>query len=226
MVIIDTYKFKETSKYTDLIAKYYNFSSPGLVALVFIMPILFSFAFSMQTWLNSNEHWLVRHLSYEHTLMIFIFPIVNYFAIKKYLQPLIMKYRSSKWLSATAVISDIKIMEISIPHRGYREVVYLPNIKYEFSVDDDSYTGNRYSFEAHKALNEMLGSSDETDNRFEKYVNEKKIEIFYDPQNPNSSVIIKTLQPYSKVLYVQMVLLVSLGIISNIMCTIAWLQAI
>jgi hypothetical protein len=225
-MILDTFNFKDTSRHTDLITDSHNFSSPGLMAIIFIIPVLFSFGFSLQTWLNSNENWLAQHLSYEHTLMIFIFPVMNYFAIKTYLLPLILEYQSSKWLPATANIARINIIRITIPHKGYWEQVYLPAIHYKFSVNDRLYTGSRYSFEAHNAFHEMLGSSDGIDLQFEKYLDGKKVKVFYDPRDPNRSVIFNTLQPYSKVHYILMSLLVMSGIFSNIMCTLEWLHVI
>lgn len=101
--------------------------------------------------------------------------------------------QASSWKTTEATVEEIYLDEIKVRRRygfGYdRETV----VQYTFQVNKQNYTGNTISF--------GYGStgSDKLDRHtiiYEKLNTAKTIQIWYNPQNPNESVITKGTNNY------------------------------
>lgn len=118
-----------------------------------------------------------------------IFCLFSYFTCADCTQ-FLMAVRSMRWKKASAMISEVKrdtsvdSCVANFPGSGKYKPFYTVTIcVYRFQVNDVWYSGDRYSFGGYADQNTMLRNSGDT------------IAVFYDPQNPSESVVVKGLTP-------------------------------
>jgi hypothetical protein len=97
-------------------------------------------------------------------------------------------YRGAKtedWAAATATIAEAKVVESRrTDSDGRRSTTYSVKLVYEYTVDGEAYEGSRIRYGA-------LAHNDRSDAKAEKskYEKGKKVEVFYDPEEPSSAVL-------------------------------------
>ncbi|HIH42313.1 TPA: DUF3592 domain-containing protein [Candidatus Woesearchaeota archaeon] len=96
---------------------------------------------------------------------------------------------SLEWPGVEGIIigSRIEKME-SYESDGSRQVTYYPRIAYFYNISDKSFTSNRVSFGEYWSSN--IKHSEEV---VAKYPLDARISVYYDPNNPENSVLEKGL---------------------------------
>ncbi|WP_320034313.1 DUF3592 domain-containing protein [Halarcobacter sp.] len=128
-----------------------------------------------------------------------------YLLIKSFI-PIYFYFISKSWIKIIANINDIYISEVRFVYsimNGYN--VWHPKINYSFKVNGTIYKGNRLSFENEKFEYKLDPNSSSRYHKpnfdFGNWVETKKVEIYYNPKNPNQSVIYRKLNVFSFIVY-------------------------
>lgn len=104
------------------------------------------------------------------------------------MQEVVGANRSGKWLavSGTIIRSEVKISEDRRSRSSSRmsEIVqsYQPDVAYRFTVNNTSLTGDRIKFG-------MVSNASLAEKTVRKYPLDKEVDIYYDPDNTNQSVL-------------------------------------
>ncbi len=114
---------------------------------------------------------------------------------------MVMKMREAKraasWTQATARIlkSELATVERPGPNKTTRKV-QLPQVEYEFAKGFDKFVGDRIS------IGEIAPGSVEVQQALERYRVGASVPVFYNPANPQESVLERDLPKYFAVAWV------------------------
>ncbi len=190
--------------------------------------ISFACIFSISLWIKSfsirqsfsfSEHYLLTlFLLMMIFLTLFLF-LKNNNIIKK------SKEASKNWKKIEADVVDLKIKVFMSPsHRGRTTFHYIPDITYKYDIDDISYTSKQVSFDEKKVFEPALkdinsyyygvSKHNKPNELFKKWDKTKKVDIFYNPKNPQESVIYLTFK-YSMPYYRPAVIFTFLTMLVN-----------
>lgn len=98
---------------------------------------------------------------------------------------------SRNWLATEGKVIASSVEEIRqtnqmLINEGASNFEYKVNVKYEYSVDGQSYTGDVVT----AGLPNVFDSQSDAENIVAQYSNDKTIELFYDPSKPQNSALI------------------------------------
>jgi hypothetical protein len=171
-----------------------------LSLLLLPLPLLFL----LNNCLNHHTHF------YNNSYLGLFFILLILFSVydcKRYLTPLINKYKSRSWKKTTAKIIEIVIFKVRVQYRYGSSIEYFPAVKYEFKVNNKIYQSCNFSFESEYVYNVPLepnaSNQYHTMNaKFAKWLDEKELQIYYDSNNPNKSVVIKDFHQFRNIFYI------------------------
>ncbi len=92
---------------------------------------------------------------------------------------------SSNWLGTSAVIASSNIRRDWDKNKGTPKTQYWFEVQYNYEVDQKPYLGERYAFHG----NPSFKTKTEAQKLLEEFPIGKTITIFYQPDNPQESVI-------------------------------------
>jgi len=98
---------------------------------------------------------------------------------------------SDHWLPITAEIEQVKLESLPFLSRGLFRIVQ-PQVVYSFELDDKTYQGNRISFSEPNYF--LKHAREHAVKELVLYPIGKRLTVFYNPNNPNESVIHKGVQ--------------------------------
>lgn len=192
--------------------------------------IIFSFDLGFLFYRCPNQENLI-HNANQNVGYIAVFLILSSaYNCYHYVPPWINKLKASSWEKITAEILKINIIRIRVARRYGSTVEYFPVIEYRYEVDNKKYKSNRFSFESDYNYNFSLdpGTSNKyhpINKKFSKWIEEKKVEIYYNPKNPMQSVVIKDFHPLRNLFYIVFgIISISTFIVSifNFACWAYW----
>jgi len=139
-------------------------------------------------------------------ILLFLFILSGIYLLMNSFIPIYFHFISKSWIKVIANINDIYISEVRFVYsimNGYK--VWHPKINYSFKVNENIYEGNKLSFENEKFEYKLEPNSSSRYHipnfDFGNWVETKKVEIYYNPKNPNQSVIYRKLNVFSFILY-------------------------
>jgi len=194
------------------------------IITVSLLPLPFGFLIN-----RCFQPTMIAHaFSKDYTVLLLVILAVNAYSFKRYTMPLINQHRNKRWENLTANIIEIGIFKVKFP---FNLTKYFPALIYEYEVDQQKYQSHRLSFVSDYVHNQELDSLSsnqyhEMNARFSKWMEEKKLDIYYNPNNPKESVVFRDLHPTRKLFYLilgtlsTMALLVS---IYNLLCYAYWI---
>ena len=94
--------------------------------------------------------------------------------------------RAAKWTKGSARILRAEFVDAT--HNGRN--VKLPRVEYEFAVRFDKFRGQRIS------IGEIMPGSVQAETALARYSVGASVPVFYDPKDPNSSVLERDVPPY------------------------------
>ena len=100
--------------------------------------------------------------------------------------------RAAKWPKGSARILSAELVDTS--HNGRN--VKLPRVDYEFSVRFDKFRGQRIS------IGEIMPGSVQAETALTRYPVGASVPVFYDPKDPNTSVLERDVPPYFAAIWV------------------------
>ncbi len=92
---------------------------------------------------------------------------------------------SSTWLGTSAVITSSIVRREWDKNNGAPETKYWFEIQYNYDVDNRTYLGERYAFHGNPSFKTKAGAK----KLLEKFPIGKTITVYYQPDNPEESVI-------------------------------------
>ncbi len=98
-----------------------------------------------------------------------------------------LRTESENWLSIEAVISESNIRRDWNKNTGTPNAIYQFELQYIYEVNNTSFTGSRYSFHGDSSFK----SKSIVDQLLVKYPVGKRITIYYQPENPQESVVLR-----------------------------------
>lgn len=139
-------------------------------------------------------------------ILVFLFILSGVYLFIKSFIPIYFYFISKSWVKVLANINDIYISEVKFVSsimNSYK--VWQPKISYDFKVDGNIYQGSRLSFENKKFEYNLDPNTSSNYHKvnfdFENWVETKKIEVYFNPKNPNQSVIYRKLKVFSFIIY-------------------------
>ncbi|MCM8538377.1 MAG: DUF3592 domain-containing protein [Lentisphaeraceae bacterium] len=113
-------------------------------------------------------------------VLLLITIIVSY-GFWECLQQVLRGYKSKKWPSVKGTITSFTFEEHS--KRDHTRISYLPKVHYDFIVESDSFSGNTFNFSG------LLLNKDEMEEMKGMYNEGDKVDVYFDPDNPQMSVL-------------------------------------
>lgn len=94
--------------------------------------------------------------------------------------------RARQWRQVPAVITRSELKSVAMPHQGKPKARFLPVIEYQYSVDNQIYTGQRISL----VNDEYLASEPDAVNRLlRRYPVRATPIVYHHPRHPEQSVL-------------------------------------
>ena len=94
---------------------------------------------------------------------------------------------SRKWPTTIGTVADSNVgFEFGWGRSSLSH--YVPHVKYQYSVNGKTYTGDQISFPNPKYLNNV-----DADRVRDQYQKSSEVEVFYDPKDPSKSCLINGL---------------------------------
>jgi hypothetical protein len=124
----------------------------------------------------------------------------NFYGGIIYLKPLYLHHLSKSWLKTSADVIDLYISKRHTPTRfAPASKIYIPKVEFTFFVNGQKYYGDRLSFNIYKDHDHMLDNTtsskyDTANADFGRWLDTKKISVYYNPKDPNQSVVYRELQ--------------------------------
>lgn len=94
---------------------------------------------------------------------------------------------SVKWPTTEAVVTESKVVRQWEKNSGAPKTAYKVELKYNYTVEQKTYLGERYSFG--KPL--IFNASSDAEKIVAEYPLGRKISVYYMPSNPQESAIIR-----------------------------------
>lgn len=95
---------------------------------------------------------------------------------------------SNTWSSVEGVITSAQIDEdTDVDEDGFSSTTYTPQWQYQYTVNGNSYTGERISFGAVRGYGRLKKAQEELD----KYPVNSSVRVYYDPEIPEESVLVQ-----------------------------------
>ncbi len=92
---------------------------------------------------------------------------------------------SSNWLGTSAVIASSNVRRDWDKNNGAPKTQYWFEVQYNYEVEEQTYLGKRYAFHG----NPSFKTKAEAEKLLEEFPIGKTITIFYQPDNPQESII-------------------------------------
>lgn len=167
-----------------------------------------------------NYKYITFHEYYEFIFLGLMILFSAYYS-QLYLSPLLNNYKSKSWKSTTAEIIEIGIFKVKVARRFGSTIEYFPAIIYKFKLDNKIYQNKNFSFESDYIYNYSLNPNasnqyHDINKKFAQWVENKKLKIYYDPKNPNKSVVIKNFHPLRKFFYFFLSILALISFLTSI----------
>jgi len=161
----------------------------SIFALV-IFPLPLGFLFNK----CPNHINFIHHDYQKMTFMLISIILLSAYYCYRYVVPLLKMYKGKSWKSTTANILNVSIIRIKVAHRFGPSIEYFPYVEYAFEVNNKEYHSDRLSFESDYNYNFSLDEKTShryhpMNDKFSKWMDEKKVEIYYNPKNPAQSVV-------------------------------------
>jgi hypothetical protein len=227
---LDLLNFTQNPVFIDII--HYKGISAAQVKTIFsvaLLPLPFGFLINRCT----NPEIFTHAYSKDYTILLLCVLAVYTYFFKCYAMPLINQYRSKTWKQATAEITEIGIFKVKFPvlYSFFYAKGYFPALIYTYEVNQQKYRNRKLSFASDYVYNQELDESssnqyNKMNEQFAKWMKEKKLEIYYNPNNPKESVIFRDFPLSRKIFYrifgtlSTMALLVSTY---NLLCYVYWI---
>ena len=174
----------------------------SIFALV-IFPLPLGFLFN-----KCPNHINFIHYDYQKmTFMLICIILLSAYYCYRYVVPLIRKYKGKSWKRKTANILNVNIIRIKVAYRFGSSIEYFPYIEYVFQVNNREYYSDKLSFESdynyNFSLNEEISNRYHSmNNKFSKWIDENKVEIYYNPKDPTQSVVFRNFHPMRNIFYI------------------------
>lgn len=97
---------------------------------------------------------------------------------------IIMGAASSKWPSTKGTVKKCEPIRSSSNKKNSSSAVYHARVVYEFTVDGETFTGDRYSYGE-----QTQGSYSSADSAKRQFPRGNGIKVYYDPDDPRESVL-------------------------------------
>ena len=92
---------------------------------------------------------------------------------------------SEYWKKTTGIMNNARVLH-SVPPSPYGASTYSAIFSYTYEVNMVSYTGSRYGFAI-----PTYGTKVHAENIIKPFINNKPVSVYYSPDNPENSVLIK-----------------------------------
>jgi hypothetical protein len=201
------------------------------IITVALLPLPFGFFINrcMQPAIFTHDY------SRDYTFLLLFVLAISAYSFKRYAMPLINQYRSKTWERVRANIVEIGIFEVKFPvlHSSLYVTSHFPALIYEYEVGHQKYQNRRLSFASDYVHNPELDewSSNrhhEMNELFSKWVEEQRLNIYYNPKKPKESVVIRKFHPARKVFFMTLGALSAIALfasIYNLLCYVYWITA-
>jgi hypothetical protein len=138
--------------------------------------------------------------------LVFVLYILSsgvYFLVRSF-RPLYYQYQSRSWRQIVADVTEIYISNVDIYYGGLNHH-YSPKVSYVFSVNNEKYYGEKLSFEIPRFEYDLVSGTSSSYNKvnadFSNWVDTKKVSVYFNPDNPNESVIYRKVNTLSFIIY-------------------------
>lgn len=222
---VDLLNFTENPYYYSMIHDK-GFSFAALKSLLNLIILPLSMLFFTERCSNPS--------TFNHSDNISLFLILMLIASAYYTQrninPLIKKFKSKSWEKTIADINKIEISKIKVAYKTGVSIEYVPALTYSYNINGTKYQSDILSFEAEEVYNFSL--DDQTSNRyhdmnnlFSTWVEERKLEVYYNPEMFKESVVFREFHPLRHFFYIVLGLFSAIALIFsiyNIICYVYW----
>ena len=114
---------------------------------------------------------------------------------------------SQAWPSVTGQIVERKVkVDTSYDEDGMSSTTYLPQVTYSYTVNDTVYESNRVAF----GSTPSYASNKKAEEFLTPYVQGASIQVFYNPEKPEESVLTQTMRSMTAGLIVGIVFVVAM----------------
>ena len=151
----------------------------------------------------------VDRFSFSHTFwsLVFVLYILSsgvYFLVRSF-RPLYYQYQSRSWRQTVADVTEIYISNVEMYFAGRNQNYYSPKVSYAFSVNNEKYYGKKLSFEIPRFEYGLVSGTSSRANKvnadFSNWLDTKKVSVYFNPDNPNESVIYRKVNTLSFIIY-------------------------
>jgi Protein of unknown function (DUF3592) len=129
-----------------------------------------------------------RKKNYMYSAVLFLVSIILLLSISN---KIIMLFRLQfAFKENTAVVLNVSVVEteqMTDSEFGGSEIAYIPQISYEYAVENVKYSNNRYS------ITKTGGKKEWASNIVAEYSKGSQIPIFYDKNEPSYAVVTKSI---------------------------------
>ena len=192
----DLYGFTNNDYFKDIIideGAYYVSYKTYFSIVIYIITILM---------LSGMEYWTIEKLfNFKNLTLTIILLFFNFYTFLKYIKPLYFQSKSKHWLKYEADIKSLYISKRHIPVAYVNTTSYIPVITYKYTVNNQNYEGNQLSFnisidDDHTLSNDISSNDDDMNMDFSRWLDTKKVSIYYNPERPSQSVIYRELKGF------------------------------
>jgi hypothetical protein len=197
--------YKKMIVYEGMIGGFFSiksfFASLGSVFYIMIIPRIVNDC--------PNNFLDLDRFSYSHIFwsLVFVLYILSsgvYFLVRSF-KPLYYQFQSRSWKQVVADVTEIYISNIEMYFAGRNRNYYSPKVSYVFSVNDEKYYGEKLSFEIPRFEYDLVSGTSSRYNKvnadFSNWVDTKKVSVYFNPNNPNESVIYRKVNTLSFIIY-------------------------
>jgi len=176
------------------------FAALGSVFYIMIVPSIINNCpdFSQTDRFSTNDIFLLLLSG------IYVFVSGAYFLMRSF-KPLYYQYQSRSWQQFIADVTKIYISSVEIHSRGRDHTYYSPKVSYSFSINDKKYHGDKVSFEIPRFEYDLASGTSSRYHKvnadFSNWLETQKVPIYYNPNNPNESVIYRKVSMLSFIIY-------------------------
>lgn len=151
------------------------------------------------------NHFSANHIFWSLVFGLYILLSGTYFLFRSF-KPLYYQYQSRFWKQVVADVEKIYISNIEMcgAATGCGNF-YSPKVSYSFSIDSQKYYGDKLSFEIPRFEYDLVSGTGTEYNKvnadFSNWLKTQKVSVYYNPKNPDESVVYRKLSVLSSLIY-------------------------
>lgn len=98
-------------------------------------------------------------------------------------------FKTKNWIEVSGKVTDSHLVKTQKTHRsGKRITAFSANIHYEYIIDGQTYSGSKNRFSERSLNGEKIKQT-----MLERFPIGATVPVYYNPNNPNESVLVKGL---------------------------------